>query len=138
MLSHLVSFSVLMIQGSAPEPTAESASSPLLSGPFILGLVLGIVIGALAALVFKLSRGKAESAQVYSPASNSTALKATPQSAKSVGQQIKRCPTCHSTYTDEALAFCVSDGAALVVIGNRPPAHDPNATMLYPQSRQTD
>ncbi|HWT03363.1 MAG TPA: hypothetical protein VN256_24150 [Pyrinomonadaceae bacterium] len=138
MLNQMVSFSLLILQAPAREPTPESASSPLLSGPFVLGLVLGIVIGALAALVFKMSRSKAESAQTFSSATNSPAQKSVSQNVKSVGQQIKRCPTCHSTYTDEALAYCVSDGAALVVIGNRPPAGDPNATMLYTPPRQTD
>lgn len=27
---------------------------------------------------------------------------------------MKRCPQCHSTYTDETLSFCLTDGAALV------------------------
>lgn len=138
MLNHLVSFSILIVQGPAHVPEPEPASSPLLSGPFVLGLVLGIVIGALAALLFKASRNKGGSAQSFAPASNSQPPKAIEQTVKSAGQQIKRCPTCHSTYTDESLAYCVSDGATLVVIGNRPPAKDPSATVLYPHARQTD
>lgn len=138
MQNHLVSFSILIAQGVAHGPEPESTSPSILSGPFILGLVLGIVIGALAALVFKMSRNKGESARSFVPVANPSPPKAIEQTVKSAGQQIKSCPTCHSTYTDESLAYCVSDGATLVVIGHRPPTNDPNPTVLYPPARQTD
>jgi Domain of unknown function (DUF4440) len=37
---------------------------------------------------------------------------------------MKRCPTCQSTYTDDSLSFCLTDGAALVDT-----AFNPQATM---------
>ena len=137
MLNHLVSFSILIAQAPARQPELESAS-PLLSGPFVLGLVLGIVIGALAALVFKMSRNKGESAQSFVSAANPQPPKPIEQTAKSAGPQIRRCPKCNSTYTDESLLYCVSDGTALVAAGERAQPYDPNATVLYPQARKTD
>ena len=121
MLNHLVSFQIFLAQAPAHTPE-EPAASPLLSGPFFLGLVLGIVIGALAALVIKLSRNKVETRQSPPPAARP--------------KQIRRCPKCNSTYTDESLLYCVSDGTALVAVGGQ--AADPNATIAYPQARQTD
>lgn len=44
---------------------------------------------------------------------------------------MKRCPTCQSTYTDNSLVFCLTDGAALVGAG----AFDPRATL--PEELQT-
>ena len=125
MLNHLVSFSIFLAQGQGP------SDSPLLSGPFVLGLVLGIVIGMLAAMVIKLSRNKAE------PAPGPSLPKPTEQAVKSAApSRIRRCPKCNSTYTDESLLYCVSDGTELVAAGGQ--NSDPNATLLYPQARRTD
>ena len=38
---------------------------------------------------------------------------------------MKRCPTCQSTYTDDSLTFCLTDGAALVGVA----AFNPQATL---------
>ena len=138
MLNQLISFSIIVLQAPAMERAHEEPATPLLSGPFFLGLVLGIVIGVLAALVFKKSGGKVESAPKFVPDSNPSPPKPIEQTVKSVGQQIRRCPKCDSTYTDESLLYCVSDGTTLVYIGNRPQAPDPNATVLYPHTRKTD
>lgn len=45
---------------------------------------------------------------------------------------MKRCPTCHRTYNDLSLNFCLEDGTPLVVEGA-----DPNATLRYPGPRDT-
>lgn len=136
MLNQLVSFSVLLAQAPAHTPELEPAS-PLLSGPFFLGLVLGIVIGALATLVIKLSRNKPEAPQSLAPPANPLPPKPAVQTVKSAPPgQIRRCPKCNSTYTDESLLYCVSDGTELVAAGGR--TSDPQATVLYPQARQTD
>ena len=50
---------------------------------------------------------------------------------------MKRCPTCNRTYTDDALSFCLDDGAVLVNAGGQPPNYDPNATIAYPAARDT-
>jgi hypothetical protein len=136
MSNHLVSLLVFLAQLPAHTPEEPSAS-PLLSGPFVLGLVLGIVIGALAALVIKLSRNKPGTAQSLAPAADPLPRKPAEPAVKSAApSQIRRCPKCNSTYTDESLLYCVSDGTELVAAGGQP--SDPNATMLYPQARRTD
>ena len=47
---------------------------------------------------------------------------------------MKRCPTCNRTYTDLSLNFCLEDGTPLTAAG---PAPDPNATIRYPDPRDT-
>ncbi|HEX8491921.1 MAG TPA: family 16 glycoside hydrolase [Pyrinomonadaceae bacterium] len=49
---------------------------------------------------------------------------------------MKRCPTCNRTYTDDALSFCLDDGA-LLANAPPPPNYDPNATLAYPAARDT-
>lgn len=51
---------------------------------------------------------------------------------------MKRCPTCNRTYTDDALSFCLDDGAPLLSVGgDAPQPFDPNATLAYPTPRET-
>ncbi|HYE64532.1 MAG TPA: hypothetical protein VD966_03050, partial [Pyrinomonadaceae bacterium] len=50
---------------------------------------------------------------------------------------MKRCPTCNRTYTDDALSFCLDDGAPLLGVGDPSSSFDPNATMRYPAPRET-
>ncbi|HEX8144894.1 MAG TPA: hypothetical protein VF553_20160 [Pyrinomonadaceae bacterium] len=51
---------------------------------------------------------------------------------------MKRCPTCNRTYTDDALSFCLDDGAPLLSTGgDAPSSFDPNATLAYPTPRET-
>jgi hypothetical protein len=51
---------------------------------------------------------------------------------------MKRCPTCSRTYTDDALSFCLDDGAPLLSVGgDAPSSFDPNATLAYPAARDT-
>src|SRR6185503_14923102 len=47
---------------------------------------------------------------------------------------MKRCPTCNRTYTDLSLNFCLEDGTPLTTAS---PAPDPNATIRYPDPRDT-
>ncbi len=42
---------------------------------------------------------------------------------------MKRCPTCHSTYTDESLSFCLKDGALLA--DDLLPAPTTQETLIY-------
>jgi hypothetical protein len=48
---------------------------------------------------------------------------------------MKRCPTCNRTYTDLSLNFCLEDGTPLA--SDASPAQDPNATIRYPNPRDT-
>ncbi|HEX3558391.1 MAG TPA: hypothetical protein VHU19_04260 [Pyrinomonadaceae bacterium] len=54
---------------------------------------------------------------------------------------MKSCPTCNRTYTDEALAFCPSDGTPLVGVApayqqpaTAPPPFQPAGQQYYPQN----
>lgn len=49
---------------------------------------------------------------------------------------MKRCPSCHRTYTDISLNFCLEDGTPL--ISDQAPGGAPNATLQYPTVRDTD
>jgi hypothetical protein len=42
---------------------------------------------------------------------------------------MKRCPTCGNTYTNDALVFCLEDGATLVGVSNSQLSFDPQATL---------
>jgi len=48
---------------------------------------------------------------------------------------MKRCPQCNRTYTDDALSFCLDDGAPLASIS--PPPAAPGGTAQYPSPRET-
>jgi hypothetical protein len=41
---------------------------------------------------------------------------------------LKRCPSCNSTYADDSLAFCLTDGAPLV--SETPDSYDPATTLV--------
>lgn len=49
---------------------------------------------------------------------------------------MKRCPACNRTYTDVSLNFCLDDGTPLT--GAATPPLDPQATVRYPNVRQTE
>ena len=48
---------------------------------------------------------------------------------------MKRCPSCHKTYTDVSLNFCLEDGTPLIPDAAAP--IDPNATVRYSPARDT-
>ena len=49
---------------------------------------------------------------------------------------MKRCPTCHRTYIEEHLSFCLDDGTPL--LSNEPSGYDPMATAILPEPRITN
>src|SRR5467141_896529 len=49
---------------------------------------------------------------------------------------MKRCPQCNRTYTDDALSFCLDDGSPLAAT-SAPLAGDSGATVQYPSARDT-
>lgn len=51
---------------------------------------------------------------------------------------VKRCPTCRSIFTDESLAFCLSDGAALESVPDTFTANSPNAAVVYRDAGRDD
>ncbi len=47
---------------------------------------------------------------------------------------MKTCPSCHKTYEDETMMFCLVDGARLL----QPTAAGPNSTLILPPPRVTE
>lgn len=45
---------------------------------------------------------------------------------------MKSCPACQSTYTDDSLVYCLTDGATLSAL------HDPQQTLRIPAAQNTD
>jgi hypothetical protein len=60
------------------------------------------------------------------------------QQRGAVGAYVKHCPTCQSTYTDETLAFCLSDGSTLERVANTSTPNNLNATLVYPEAKRGD
>lgn len=103
----------------------------------LLGIVVGVVFGVLISLAFRKSKGKSERlAQAQPPQIDTPPQFQAP--ARTAPSHARRCPVCNSTYTDEALIYCVSDGASLVPVVNNPRAQDPGATLLYREAGNRD
>lgn len=55
---------------------------------------------------------------------------------------MKQCPACNRTYTDDAQLFCLEDGTQLISAsfggGSSPSSFDPNATLAYNPTRDTN
>lgn len=55
---------------------------------------------------------------------------------------MKQCPACNRTYTDDAQLFCLEDGTQLIPAsfggGSSPSSFDPNATLAYNPTRDTN
>ena len=66
---------------------------------FVVGIVLTIIL-----ISFFRKKNNAK------PANKNTTAANIPRPTR---RSIKRCPTCQSTYTDESLNYCLSDGAIL-------------------------
>lgn len=157
MWNDLLVFAFVLLQDSiptasptpTPEPFFEELFAPTATplptsqnGGFgsvlwlMLGIGIGIVIGILISKVSGKSQSRVEEEQpsslsIYSPSREKSPAR------KRVETFVQRCPVCNSTYTDETLSYCVSDGTSLVRVNNLP-AHDPQATMLYPEARNKD
>lgn len=128
MQNYLASFGLILLQGAPPTPTPlppSSGSGGLGSVLWLmLGIGIGIIIGLLIAKAFGRPQSKAEEKQVATLGANTP-----PRVAGKVMPRAKRCPICSSTYTDEALIYCVSDGASLVNVKGSPD-EDSGATLL--------
>lgn len=60
------------------------------------------------------------------------------QQRRTTGEYVKRCPTCQSIFTDETLAFCLSDGSTLERIAKTLASNDPSATLVYREADRSD
>src|SRR5947199_7877631 len=109
MWNYLVSFGLILLQ-AAPSPTPTPSSESGGFGSFLwlmLGIGIGIIIGLLLSKAFGQTQSKAGEKQI-----TTSGITTPPRVANKVTSLAKRCPVCNSTYTDEALIYCVSDGAS--------------------------
>lgn len=106
-------------------------------GIFKLLVILGIIV--LAAIVILIARARRKGNKSEANAADFGAP-APPigQQRETAGAYVKRCPTCQSIYTDETLAFCLSDGSTLGRVANTLTPTDPNATLVYPEAKRSD
>lgn len=102
----------------------------------ILGIILGVGLGVLISLAFRKSGNRTESAQTSQPRINAAPPYQEPP--RRAGSHARRCPVCNSTYTDESLSYCVSDGSALLPITDNSPTRDPDATVRYREAGSKD
>jgi hypothetical protein len=129
MWYYLGSFWLALLQGVGP------GDSRLLW--LIVGVGVGLVIGGLISLTLRKSKSKREKPQQAQPPQLNTPPPFQ-SPARRASSHARRCPVCNSTYTDEALIYCVSDGASLVPVINSSPPQAPEATILYPEAGNRD
>lgn len=96
----------------------------------LLALIVG-GLGVVIAIVVLGKRQKAKMRQQPLPGAYGHAPHVNPKSGPAGGLG-KRCPTCRSIYTDETLAFCLSDGSTLELVSLASGSKDTNATYAYP------
>jgi hypothetical protein len=125
------------------------SEGPTIGGISLWTIVMLLILGAIVAIALPVIRramrrrdnpkGSAVSSGAESaPASPAPAVNQKPDSMASYAKQ---CPTCRSIYTDETLAFCLSDGSTLELVSDVPQVmrpRDPHATMLYPDAQGND
>lgn len=109
-------------------------------GFILVGIAVGLILGLLISLAFRKPRSKIEKVQQAQQApppelNAQPPFQAPPRAAAS---HARRCPVCNSTYTDEALIYCVSDGASLVPVVHNSSLQDPGATLVYREGRNRD
>ena len=119
MWNHLIRFGLVLLQEAyaSPTPTPKVTPTPASQDGFssflwlMLGIGIGIIIGVLISKAFGRSQGDEKEKQL-----TTLGIESRPRTAGVTNvlmSRAKRCPVCKSTYTDEALIYCVSDGAAL-------------------------
>lgn len=132
-MNYPVNFGLALIQGGGP--MAQDGSNGFII--WIVGVIVGIIFGVLISLALRKSKSKAERLEPAQTPSQINTPPA-PAPAKRIATHARRCPVCNSTYTDEALIYCVSDGASLVPVINRSSEQDPGATLLYRETGNRD
>jgi hypothetical protein len=101
-------------------------------------ILLIIIVGVGIAIAIIVSR-KRRKGNVKEPSMTGVGapVRGVSQPSEVAGGYVKRCPTCQSIFTDETLAFCLSDGSTLERVAN-PFTSDPNATLVYPSANGGD
>jgi|ERR1051326_148582 hypothetical protein len=111
--------------------------------PFLFILIVAIVIILfiighlhLNAKLKESSRLKGNAARTSLPGAAASAQNAYRQNVPP--SYVNRCPTCRSIFTDESLAFCLSDGSALERVPDTFTASDQNAAVVQREAGRND
>src|SRR5438270_10808164 len=112
--------------GIALSQSINSPEQDALAFLFILVVGLGVVI-----LILIGQRRKGDVKGTSMPDAGASTQKVY-QQQNEPASYVKRCPTCKSIFTDETLAFCLSDGSTLERVPDTFTSNDPNATPVYP------
>ncbi len=111
--------------------------APMLDSTQWTALVVLILAVGLCIVIFSITKRLGKGNVKGRPTTDAAA------STQNVYQQneptgyVKRCPTCKSIFTDETLAFCLSDGSILESVPDTFTSNDPKATLVYPEARDT-
>ena len=104
----------------------------------MLLLILGILVLVAIVILIARARRKGNKGETNVAGFGTPVPGIVDQQRGTVGAYVKRCPTCQSTYTDETLAFCLSDGSTLERVAKASTPHDPNATLVYPEANRSE
>ena len=114
-----LSFITLFIFWQAPAREPEWTD---FAGTIIMAAVLGFFGGSLLTAIFFLATRSEKSRNSFNnqPINNPNEKRI----------DIKHCPQCNSTYTDEDLSYCLRDGTLLKIVGTMPALKDPDETVV--------
>jgi hypothetical protein len=120
----------------ASEETMVQSSSPV--GGIVGMLILILSTLVLVAIIILIARARRKgNKREANVAGFGAPMPGRDQQGGAVGAYVKRCPTCQSTFTDETLAFCLSDGSTLERVANTT-SNDPYATLVYPEANRSE
>jgi len=125
-----MALSYLIITGIALAMENINSTRILLIGLGIL-IFIGIII-----LIIRASRKRNQREPLSAQAGAS--VNGINRHGDSIGSYVKRCPTCQSIFTDETLAFCLSDGSTLERVAGTFASNDPSATLVYREADRSD
>ena len=97
-------------------------------------LILAVGLGAIILIIIGQRRKRNVKGM---PTTDAVALTQNAYRQNEPTRYVKRCPTCKSIFTDETLAFCLSDGSTLERVPDTFTSSDPKATLAYPEARDT-
>jgi hypothetical protein len=90
-------------------------------------IAIGVVFAVVILFMFAKARRRRSAVEI--PALAADVAEHNPGSQSSLKTNIKRCPTCHSTYTDATIRYCLVDGASLEDTPASALSYDPAATI---------
>jgi hypothetical protein len=103
----------------------------------LLLIVLGILVAVAIMILITRALRKGNKGETLA-ADSGAPVRGISQRREPMERYVKRCPTCQSIYSDETLAFCLSDGSILERAADTSTSNDPNATLVYSTNKRSD